>query len=223
MSQNKLILLAMSTAYLGLTLYLFLSSSGIEVLLLFSIFTYIFYTPLTAIFKYDIDDIEQYQISIYIKTIALTLFGVLVIYSTGFFSADTFVKILQFIVGNIPEFKVPDLMPLVKGLSLPQILLLIATALILRLYIFLAIAGALFIWLVFFVFNLFLGVVLIVLYLGISISALVLLFIIAYKGQKLTSKYVKTDFQRAIIFFSTITSALYMIAIFYINLFTLGS
>ena len=222
MSTNKLILLAMSVAYLLLTLYLFLTNSGIEVLLLFAIFTYIFYTPLTAVFKYDIDDIEQGELSQYIKITAYTLAGVLVVYSTGFFSAGRLLGILKFIVGNIPEFELPDLTPLIKGLSFVHLLVLALVAFILRVYILALIAIALGVWLALFLLNLLFGIVLILVYLIISVAALVLLFFIAYKGQTLSKKYVKTDLQRAIIFFSTITSALYMVAVFYVNLFTLG-
>lgn len=222
MSTNKLILLAMSVAYLLLTLYLFLTNSGIEVLLLFAIFTYIFYTPLTAVFKYDIDDIEQGELSQYIKMTAYTLAGVLVVYFTGFFSAETLLGILKFIVGNIPEFELPDLMPLIKGLSFVHLLVLALVAFILRIYILALIAIALGIWVILFLLNILFGILLILVYLIISIAALGLLFFIAYKGQTLSKKYVKTDLQRAVIFFSTITSALYMVAVFYINLFTLG-
>lgn len=222
MSQNKLILLLMSIAYLLLTLFLFLSNSGIEVLLLFSIFTYIFYTPLTAVFKYDIDDIDQYEISNYIQKIALTLVAVLIIYLSGFFSAETLVKILKFIVDGIPEFKVPDIMSFLKTLGPLELLMFLGVAFILRIYILALIAFFIALWLLLFILNILFGLVIILAYFLISVAFLVFLFFIAYKGQKLSSKYIDSDFQRAIIFFSTITSALYMVGVFYINLFTLG-
>lgn len=67
MSRNKITMLVISIAYLSLTIYLFLTQAGIEVILLFAIFSYIFYTPLIAIFKYDIDEIENDNITSYIK------------------------------------------------------------------------------------------------------------------------------------------------------------
>jgi len=222
MSINKLMLLTMSVAYLVLTLYLFLTNSGIEIILLFAIFSYIFYTPLTAIFKYDIDDIENEQLGQYIKTIAIILFGVLVVYSTGIFSAEMLVSIMQLTVSSLPKFEVPDLMPYVEGRTPLYIVGMIILAFILRQLILVVIAVFVGLWLVSFVFHFLLGFAIIFGYLFITLMMLIGLFFIAYKGKKVTERYVKNNFQKAIIFFSTIISALYLIVVFYINLFTLG-
>jgi len=222
MTQSKLILLVMSFAYLGLTLYVFLSNAGMDLLLLFAIFSYIFYTPLTAVFKYDIDDIQNPRLTKYIQRIAMVLFGVLLVYSTGIFSAEAFLAIIRMTLETLPKFEVPNFAPFVEGQSALYILGLIALAFILRQYILVVIAIYVGIWLISFLFHLLLGIAIIFVYLAITVVMLGGLFFIAYKGKKLNEAYVKNNWQRAMIFFSTITSALYLIAVFYINLFTLG-
>jgi len=212
----------MSVAYLILTLYLFLTAAGIEVILLFAIFSYIFYTPLVAIFKYDIDEIVDERISKYIELVAYTLFAVLVVYSMNFFSAETFVKILRSIVSNVPSFKLPDFSTFFDGMSPLYILVSVIIALLLWVYILYIIAAILLFWILKFLFNLILGVVIIFLYILSSLAVLAGLIYIAYKGKQLVEPYIQNNFQRATIYFSTIISALYLIAVFYINMFTLS-
>lgn len=223
MSKNKITILIISLAYLALTLYLFLTQAGIGVMLLFAIFSYIFYTPLIAIFKYDIDEIENNNITLYIQRVVYVLFGVLILYVSGLFSAETFISIMKFTLSNLPKFEPPSLMPFIKGLSLLNLLVFVFVVFILRVYILYLLGAALALWLLYFLFHLLLGFLIIFVYLLSSILLLGGLIYIAYRGRKITELYVKNNFQRAAIFFSTITSAIYLIIVFYINLFTLGS
>lgn len=222
MSKNKITLLCISLAYLVLTLYLFLTKAGIEVVLLFAIFSYIFYTPLVAIFKYDIDEIENENITHYLHWVAWTLFGALVLYSIGLFGAETFLAILKYIVANLPKFEFPDMMPFFKALDPIDFLVLAIVVIVLWVYILYLIAIVLILWLLLFLFKLLFGFIIIVAYLLSSLALLGGLIYIAYKGKKIAEPYVKSDFQRATILFSTIISALYLIVVFYINLFTLS-
>jgi len=219
---TKNILVVMSMAYLSLTIYLFLSPAGINVILLFAIFSYIFYTPLTVIFTYDIDDVESEELGKYIKLIAYILIGFILLYASGIFSAETFLKIMKYTALHAPKFEFFDLMPSLKDLDLVHILLLIAFIIVFRVLILYIIGIAILIYLLAFVFNIVFGLLIIVLYLLVSLGILGSLFFIAYKGRAITKRYVKSSFQEALIFFSTISSGIYLVLVFYINLFTLG-
>ena len=103
-----------------------------------------------------------------------------------------------------------------------HILLLIAFIIVFRVLILYIIGIAILIYVLAFVFNIVFGLLIIMLYLLVSLGILAGLFFIAYKGRVITKRYVKSSFQEALIFFSTISSGIYLILVFYINLFTLG-
>ena len=219
---TKQTLVAMSIAYLVLTVYLFLSPAGIDVVLLFAIFSYIFYTPLTAIFKYDIDYVESEELGGYIRLTAYILIGYIFLYATGIFSAETFLKIMKYVSFHAFNFKLSNIMPSLKDMDLVHILLLIAFIIVFRMLILYIIGIAILIYLLTFVFNIVFGLLVITIYLLISIGILSSLVFVAYKGRAITKRYVKDSSQEALIFFSTIGSGIYLVLVFYINLFTIG-
>jgi len=223
---SKQKLLGMAVAYLALTIYLFLTSAGIDVMLLFAIFSYIFYTPLAVLFKnsgtIDIQDIDSPELNDYISLVIYTLIGFLLLYATGIFSAETFLKIMKYIVSNLPQIELPNLGALFKSMNLQFILITIAIVVIFRVLLLYILAGFVIYYIVVVVFNMLLGFVVIILYFLASLGLLGILFYIAYRGHQVTKDFVKENsLQEAIVYFSAIGSGVYLFLMFYINLFTL--
>jgi len=233
MSKSKPILFFISICYLSLILYIFLTNAGFDALLVLAIFSYLFYTPFLPIFNYDIDDIfimDCENMDRYLKIVVLTMAMVAVLYFTGLLSSDATKYVLNKLTGMIPHggfdtvidmFNFVFIKPFEEGniIMMAGVILVCVFAWPMVLAMFIFVIGFILIW---YLFGAIFTIVIMLVFLAAITAVLIGFLLIIIQTRKFNKDYITSPIEGAKLIVSTAISGIYLIFVFYANMFTLG-
>jgi len=222
----KGLLYMLSSIYLALTFWLFLSDASLNELLLYAIYTYILYTPLVGLFSRP-DQLDQFaehdyngkQHEYLIRVSVFILIVGSILLFTQLIHANSLLSIAKAFLDGIPSF---SMMEFISG-YFESVSLIVALITIILALVFwpvtLAFLGImLIVWLVSFVFNFLLHLLVFFIYVAAVLWFLYMICNLAYSGYKNSREYVKGDIRVAIYILSTITTGLYVSGVLFANL-----
>lgn len=215
----------LTSAYLMLTFYLFLSGASINILLLYAIFSYILYVPLVGIFskpeKFK-DFVEDNPIESrdQLKYITIfMLFSAFLLLFTNILSPSSLLAIAQSFKDGIPDFDFTHFLSrFFSGWSLFGYILF-AFILLVAWQVFLMILAVVAIfWIIMFIFNFIINLLGFALFIALVLIFFVSLSMITYGGYQNALQYVEGKVNLALYIVSTITMGLYVFILIFANL-----